>query len=96
VHKQTEGKGGRYNSYLTEEEEREFLAAFIEKAKQGQIATVKEIQQGFEKRVKSKVEESTIYRLLDRHKWRKIAPRPSHPKTNSAEQEELKKSFLIK
>jgi hypothetical protein len=41
-------------------------------SKQGQIATVKEIQQGFEKRVKSKVEESTIYRLLDRHKWRKL------------------------
>lgn len=93
---ETEGKGGRYNSYLTEQEEKEFLAPFIEKAKLGQIASAKQIKQEFEKRVNTKVEKSTVYRLLDRHNWRKIAPRPSHPKTNPVEQEEFKKTFLTK
>jgi hypothetical protein len=36
---------------------------------------------------------STIYRLLDRHGWRKLVPRPRHPKANPEEQAIFKKPF---
>lgn len=87
------GRGGRRNSYLSLEEERGFLEPFIEKAKIGQIATVAEIQQVFEERVGRAVVETTIYRLLDRHKWRKIVPRPRHRQASPEGQEAFKKTF---
>ena len=36
--------------------------------------------------------ESTIYRLLDRHGWRKLVPRPVHPKADLEEQAAFKKT----
>jgi hypothetical protein len=33
----------------------------------------------------------TIYRLLHRHRWRKLVPRPRHPKANAEEQATFKK-----
>ena len=45
---ETQGKGGRRNSYLTMEEEIEFINGFVDKAKQGQIATASEIKECFE------------------------------------------------
>jgi hypothetical protein len=43
--------------------------------------------------VKHPVHISTIYRLLDRHGWRKLVPRPRHPKANEREQAIFKKTF---
>jgi hypothetical protein len=43
--------------------------------------------------VKHPVHNSTIYRLLDRHGWRKLVPRPRHPKANEREQAIFKKTF---
>jgi transposase len=57
------------------------------------IATVAEIWQAFEKRVGHHVDDSTIYRLLNRHGWRKLMPRPRHPKADPQEQEQFKKKF---
>jgi hypothetical protein len=37
------------------------------------------------------VARSTIYRLLGRHGWRKVVPRPRHPKTDLAAQSAFKK-----
>lgn len=41
---ETQGKGGRRKSYLTLEQEKEFLAAFRQKAVKGQIATAAQIK----------------------------------------------------
>jgi Winged helix-turn helix len=41
----------------------------------------------------TRVAESTIYRLLDRHGWRKLMPRPKHPKASPEAQEQLKKTL---
>jgi hypothetical protein len=38
-----------------------------------------------------KVANTTIYRMLDRHNWRTIIPRPRHPNTNTEAQEGFKK-----
>ena len=64
---ETPGKGGRRRQYLTVEEEQEFLAPFFAQAECGEIATVGQIWRAFEQRVGHSVDDSTIYRLLNRH-----------------------------
>ena len=86
------GQGGRKYGYISLEEEKEFLFPYKEKAKLGKVTTVSEIQDAFEKKVGKKVARSTIYRLLHRHDWRKLVPRPYHPKRDEKKQEEFKKT----
>ena len=88
---ETPGKGGRRDVYLTMEEEQQFLAPFFARAQTGEIATAAEIQRAFEARVGHEVDDSTIYRLLNRHGWRKLMPRPTHPKASREAQEQFKK-----
>ena len=87
------GKGGRRRSYMKWEEEKKFLNQYINKALTGQITTVYEIKEAFEKRVGKTVHKTTIYRLLDRHGWRKIVPRPKHVNSDKEKQEEFKKKL---
>lgn len=88
---ETVGPGGRRNCYLSVEEERVFLAPFIARAETGELATVNEIHHAFEAYVEASVDESTIYRILERHEWRKIVPRGQHPKADEAAQDAFKK-----
>ncbi len=90
---ETTGKGGRRREYLTLEEEKQFLAPFFAQAESGEIATVALIQAAFEERVGHEVDDSTIYRLLNRHGWRKLMPRPRHPQANLQAQEQFKKTL---
>jgi hypothetical protein len=57
-----------------------------------QIATCAEIHAAYEARIDGSVDESTIYRLLARHVWRKVIPRPKHPKAEKEKQEAFKKT----
>ncbi len=84
--------GGRRSGYMTIEQERQFLSEFLEQAVHGGILVVSKIQQAFELKVGRKVAESTIYRMLDRHDWRTIIPRPKHPNSNIEAQEGFKKT----
>ena len=90
---ETLGKGGRRHEYMSLEQERNFLQPFFARAAQGEIATVEEIQRAFEAEVKHEVHFTSIYRLLDRHGWRKLMPRPRHPKANPEEQAAFKKTM---
>jgi transposase len=90
---ETPGKGGRRRQYLTLEEEKEFLTPFFAPAESGEIATVGQIWRAFEQRVGHTVDDSTIYRLLHRHGWRKLMPRPRHPQADPQAQEQFKKNF---
>src|SRR5947209_1596213 len=67
---ETPGKGGRRHQYLTLEQERAFLQPFLARSAQGERATVAEIHHAFEERVGHLVDDSSIYRLLNRHGWR--------------------------
>src|SRR5258707_13140475 len=87
------GKGGRPPQYLTLEEEQQFLAPFFARAEEGLIATTAEIWRAFEPRVGHHVDDSSIYRLLDRHGWRKLMPRPKHPKADPQAKEQFKKTL---
>jgi len=91
---ETVGPGGRRNQYLTKDEEAAFLAPFIEQAAQGEIVTTRLIHQAFEQRLGHQVDESTIYRLLQRHRWRKVMPRSIHPEADPKAQEAFKKTSV--
>jgi hypothetical protein len=39
------------------------------------------------------VAKTTGYRVLKRHQWRKVVPRPRHPKRSAVEQEAFKQPF---
>jgi len=92
---ETPGTGGRRHEYLTLEQERTFLQPFFARAETGEIATAEQIQQAFEAQVGHPVHITTIYRLLDRHGWRKLVPRPRHPKANAEEQAAFKKTSRL-
>src|SRR5215472_14962798 len=89
---ETPGTGGRRHEYLTLEQEQAFLAPFFTRAAAGEIATAAAIQRAFEAGVGHPVHQSTIFRLLNRHAWRKLVPRPVHPKADPAEQAAFKKT----
>jgi len=92
---ETPGKGGRRRAYLSWEQEEKFLEPFIKKASIGQISTAGEIKKALEKRLGHEVHKTTVYRLLKRHGWRKITPRPFHVQTKTEEQERVKKNSRI-
>lgn len=85
-------RGGRHHQYLTPEQEQELLAPFVQRAQGGGMLTVAEIQQAYRERSGRQVARSTIYRLLERHGWRKVVPRPRHPKADVAAQAAFKKT----
>lgn len=85
-------RGGRYRENMTLVEEAEFLEPFIEKGKTGALAVAGEIKRAYEAKVGKKVAESTIYRLLNRHGFRKIVPYKRHTKANVEKQEAFKKT----
>ena len=86
------GRGGRHHQHLTPVEEQELLAPFVPRARDGGMLTVAELQQAYRERVGQEVARSTLYRLLQRHGWRKVVPRPRHPKADVAAQAAFKKT----
>ena len=68
------------------------LAPFVERATAGGVLKVAEIHAAYEARVGKAVPNSTVYRVLERHNWRKVVPRACHPKADEAAQGAFKKS----
>jgi len=85
-------RGGRNRSYLSLEEESEMLSEIEETAIKGGVVEIGKAHRLFEERVGGKVARYTTYRLLHRHGWRKITPRPYHPKQKAEAQEAFKKT----
>ncbi len=83
-------RGGRMRSYLSLEEEEELLEAIRSEATRGGILEVSAVHKAFEEKVGHSVARFTIYRLLHRHDWKKIAPRPRHLKADNEAQESFK------
>jgi len=82
--------GNRRNLSYVEEEE--LLAPFLAKAEKGQILIISDIRKAYELVIGRPVPPSTVYRMLDRHNWRKVMSRPRHPRANPEEQEAYKKN----
>lgn len=87
------GRGGRRFGHLTLNEEKAFLEQTISTAAKGMIITVFAIKTGLEKKVGKSVSKDYLYDILHRHGWRKVMPRPQHPKADTEKQGEFKKNF---
>jgi transposase len=85
--------GGRHRQNLTLEQEKELLAPFLEQAAAGGVLVVAPVQAAYEAAVGRAVHHSVVYRALHRHGWRKIAPRPKHPKASEEVREAFKKTY---
>jgi transposase len=89
---ETPGKGRRQRAYLSVDEERTFLAPFLEKSQAGHIAIARMLKKAFEDSIGHHVAISTIYRLLHRHQGRKVVPRPKNPRSSQEAQNAFKKT----
>lgn len=86
--------GGRKRQNMSVEQEREFLAPFIEQAQTGGVLVVGQIKAALDKRLGRTVALSSTYKLLHRHDWRKLVPDKRHPQSDPLAQEEWKKNSL--
>lgn len=84
----------RGRAYWTKKEESQFLEQFKVKAESGEIVTISKIQEVHQKAMNKKISQTTTYNLLRRHGWRKIEPRPEHPKHNPEEVERFREAIF--
>lgn len=84
--------GGRRHCWMTPQEEKAFLEPWLKLATAGSLVVVSPLRAALAERVGHPVKASVVYRMLDRHGWRKVAPDTRHPKSNPAVQEDWKKN----
>jgi len=90
---QPKSKAGlRNHARMTLDEEAALLAPFIDKAKNAGIIIVPPLKTALERHLGRSVAPPTVYRLLGRHGWRKLAPDKQHPNADIAAREERKKN----
>jgi len=92
----TPGYGQRQRAYLSLADERAFLEQFVEQSRAGQLVTIQQIKNALEHKLEHRVSHSMISRMLQRHQWRKLIPRPQHPPSSKAEQDVFKKTLDMK
>jgi transposase len=85
--------GGRRRELMTFDEEKRFLEPWEQQAKDGGILVVSVIRAALAQHLGRPIKASVVYRLLERHGWRKVSPDTHHPKSDPAAQEEWKKNF---
>ncbi len=86
-----EKRGGRHRQLMTVEEEKQFLETFKAAAEDASMLVINEVKAALEKQLGQTVHKTTVYRLLQRHGWRKLVPRPKHPKQDKEAADAFKK-----
>lgn len=86
-------RGGRRHQNMTSEQERNVLAPFLDRARTGGILVVGQLKGELEAALGRPMALSSVYNLLHRHGWRKLAPDKRHPQSDPLAQEEWKKNF---
>ena len=86
--------GNRRNMSI--EEERAFLEQYCQLAEQGSILDIREVEKAYAEKVGHSIGSGQIYRVLQRHGWRKVMPRSKHPKKASEEVIETSKKLTQK
>ena len=89
---QRQRPGGRRRQTMSVQREREVLASFLERARNGGILVVPQIKAELEAAVGRPMALSSVYKLLHRHNWRKLAPDKRHPQSDAVAQQEWKKN----
>jgi transposase len=87
-------RGGRIRENMTLAEEKALLARFAQAAGAGEMVNILDLKAAYEQAIGRPTSNSTIYNLLARHGWRKLMPRPHHPKRDLAAQDTFKKGAL--
>ncbi|HWT77434.1 MAG TPA: winged helix-turn-helix domain-containing protein [Candidatus Methylomirabilis sp.] len=85
--------GGRRRALMAIEDEKAFLAPWVEQARSAGVLVVSPLRAALAEKLGRKVAPSVVYRLLARHGWRKVAPDTRHPKSDPMAQAEWKKNF---
>ena len=86
--------GGRQRENMTLSGEKALLACFAKAAGAGEMLNVHDLKAAYEQAIGHPTSNSTIYNLLNRHGWRKLMPRPFHPKRDIAAQRAFKKTVF--
>lgn len=86
------GRGGRRRTLLSTAQVADLLTKHTAAASEGQVVEAGAFKRDYDALVGHPVAASTVYRLLARAGWRKIVPRPSHPKKDPAAEPAFKKS----
>jgi transposase len=84
--------GGRQRENMTFAEEKALLARFANAAGAGEMLNIHDLKRAYEQAIGHPTSNSTVYNLLDRHRWRKLMPRPFHPKRDIEAQNVFKKT----
>lgn len=87
------GRGGNRRSYLPAREQEAFLKRYEGEAAQGLVLSVAKIKSDYEALIGHAVSDMCIYRMMKRIGWRKVVPRPFHPKKQAGSEEAFKKSM---
>jgi transposase len=87
--------GGRKHENMTLAEEKALLTRFAKTAGAGEMLNIHELKAAYEKAIGHATLDSTVYDLLHRHGWRKLMPRPFHPKRDLAAQNAFKKEAFL-
>ena len=88
----TPARGGRHHENFTREQEIEVLKPFLDRARNGGVLVVPEIKPALEGALGRPMALSTVYNLLHRHGWRKLAPDKHHPQSDAQAQQDWKKN----
>ena len=86
--------GGRKRENMTLAEEKALLTRFAKAAGAGELLNIHDLKAAYEKAIGHETSNSTVYNLLTRHGWRKLMPRPFHPKRDIAAQNAFKKTIF--
>ena len=87
-------RGNRRN--MSFEDEETLLEPFMQQAARGQLLDTAELEKRYEEAVGHRIGSGQIYRVLQRHDWRKVMPRSKHPKKASGEVIETSKKLTMK
>src|SRR5271165_6181565 len=83
--------GGRQRENMSLSEEEALLARFGRAAGAGEMLNIHDLKAAYEQAIGHPTSNSTVYNLLARHGWRKLMPRPFHPKRDITAQNAFKK-----
>ena len=84
--------GGRQRENMTWSEEKALRVRFGKAAGAGEMLNVHDLKAAYEQAIGHPTSNSTVYNLLARHGWRKLMPRPFHPRRDLAAQADFKKA----
>lgn len=85
-------RGGRRRENFSHEREAVLLQPFLESASNGGILVVGQIKPQLEAALGRPMALSSVYKLLHRHNWRKLAPDKRHPQSDPVAQDDWKKN----